>query len=372
MNEPKTSSENLRLLLRVLEILLIPLVIALLGYLGRSYLLEREAREANTQLYTELTINREAADSALRSAMFNTIISTFLNPDGEERTDHQTVLAVELLAQNFNEVIDLSPLFKDVRRLVSPVELSPEIVECMNAETKTKQEDCLVDIKNKEAEDCFAVEGMLVECLDEKRKSETTGDQLAKKRKALERAALKERLEQVAKQVAANQTGSLEAVSIIKRGGGNLNKLTNKKVNSINVIKERLSDPDLDLPPLGFRLDVLQYSLVRQEVNVRLMVYTGDSLTGDSPKGKTAFKGKPAFIKQFWVGYFDFPMIDNIRLPGGQRCAVMLLNLTEAHTNLALLYFPGSRASLKERLYYDEVIENLNKQNSSLVDGVND
>jgi hypothetical protein len=361
MNEPKTRSENLVLLLRVLEILLIPLVIALLGYLGRSYLLEREAREANTQLYTELTINREAADSALRSAMFNTIISTFLNPDGKERTDRQTVLAVELLAQNFNEVIDLSPLFKDVRRHVSPVELSPEIRACMNAETKTEQKSCLDGIKNKEAEECFGVEGMLFECLNDKLKKETTGDLLAKKRKAMERAALKERLEQVAKQVAANQTGSLEAVSIIKRGGGNLNKLTNKKVNSINVIKESLSDPKLDLPPLGFRLDVLQYSLERQEVNVRLMVYTDDSL-----------KGKPAFIKQFWVGYFDFPMIDNIRLPGGQRCAVMLLNLTEAHTKLALLYFPGSRASLKERLYYDEVIENLNKQNESLVDGVSD
>jgi hypothetical protein len=61
----------------------------------------------------------------------------------------------------------------------------------------------------------------------------------------------------------------------------------------------------------------------------------------------------------FWVGLFDFPMIDNTRLTHGERCAVSLTTLTPSVLGVALAYFPGSRASLKDRPYYDELMHDL-------------
>ena len=61
----------------------------------------------------------------------------------------------------------------------------------------------------------------------------------------------------------------------------------------------------------------------------------------------------------FVVGLFDFPMIDNTRLSGGERSAVSLTALNPSVVSVALAYFPASRASLKDKPYYDEVIRDL-------------
>jgi len=63
----------------------------------------------------------------------------------------------------------------------------------------------------------------------------------------------------------------------------------------------------------------------------------------------------------FDVGYFDFPMIDNTRLANGLRCAVTLSNFTHEAADLTTICFPGEFASLKDRPYYDEVIQRLQK-----------
>jgi hypothetical protein len=64
-------------------------------------------------------------------------------------------------------------------------------------------------------------------------------------------------------------------------------------------------------------------------------------------------------ITEFWVGFFDFPMIDNTRLSDDQRCAVILTQFEEPQTKFTVVYFPGSRAGIKEKPYYDEVLQNL-------------
>ena len=63
----------------------------------------------------------------------------------------------------------------------------------------------------------------------------------------------------------------------------------------------------------------------------------------------------------FDVGYFDFPMIDNTRLANGLRCAVTLSAFTPEAADLTTICFPGEYASLKDRPYYDEVIQRLRK-----------
>lgn len=61
----------------------------------------------------------------------------------------------------------------------------------------------------------------------------------------------------------------------------------------------------------------------------------------------------------FWVGQFAFPTIDNTRLSHDQRCAVILKGITPRRAYISVLYFPGSYASLKEKPYYQEVLNNL-------------
>lgn len=61
----------------------------------------------------------------------------------------------------------------------------------------------------------------------------------------------------------------------------------------------------------------------------------------------------------FQVGYYDFPMIDNTRLSRDQRAAVILNESGEEGADLTLVFFPGSYASMKERVSYDEVVEKL-------------
>jgi hypothetical protein len=69
---------------------------------------------------------------------------------------------------------------------------------------------------------------------------------------------------------------------------------------------------------------------------------------------------------EFWTGYFDFPMIDNTRLGHDQRCAVLLNAFEEGSADVTVVYFPGSYASLKEKPYYQEVVQNLMRSNTML------
>src|SRR5688572_29454547 len=62
---------------------------------------------------------------------------------------------------------------------------------------------------------------------------------------------------------------------------------------------------------------------------------------------------------EFEVGYFDFPMIDSTHLANGQRCAVLLSAFGQENAELTTVCFPGEYASLKDRPYYDEVVEQL-------------
>lgn len=61
----------------------------------------------------------------------------------------------------------------------------------------------------------------------------------------------------------------------------------------------------------------------------------------------------------FWLGPFDFPMIDNTRLTNDQRCAVIINNISHENVRLSVMCFPGAHASLKEKPYYDELVEKL-------------
>jgi hypothetical protein len=107
-----------------------------------------------------------------------------------------------------------------------------------------------------------------------------------------------------------------------------------------------------------FSLFVLSVDKAAQQVNVRLEIKTADKDRGNV-ETSTA---------EFWVGFFDFPMIDNTRLPHDQRAAVVLNAFEDESADVTLAYFPGSYASLKEKPYYQEVVQNLMKTSQGLTE----
>jgi hypothetical protein len=103
-----------------------------------------------------------------------------------------------------------------------------------------------------------------------------------------------------------------------------------------------------------FSLFVIRADPQTRQINVRLEIKTAD---GGSTETSSA---------DFWVGYFDFPMIDNTRLTNDQRAAIVLNAFEEGAVDITLAYFPGSYASLKEKASYQEVFNNLMKNKYSL------
>jgi len=105
-----------------------------------------------------------------------------------------------------------------------------------------------------------------------------------------------------------------------------------------------------------FSLFVLEADKATRELRIRMDVRTPKDTSGNVETNTT----------EFWVGFFDFPMIDNTRLTNDQRCAVVLNAFEDGLATITLAYFPGSYASLKEKPYYQEVVQNLMKTNSLL------
>jgi hypothetical protein len=106
----------------------------------------------------------------------------------------------------------------------------------------------------------------------------------------------------------------------------------------------------------NFRLEALRADPATQELDLRLTIRT------PGPGGAVE-----TTATEFWVGYFDFPMIDNTRLSRDQRCAIVLNNYDKRDdtADLTLVYFPGKYAGLREKPYYDEVVARLLAANRS-------
>ena len=149
------------------------------------------------------------------------------------------------------------------------------------------------------------------------------------------------RLERVAREIARKQMIVLEGVG----------RKFDRTVDLSEDPEGTTLDPamlTLEGKETTLSLDILGVDWENREIRVAMNVETPDPEQGRATKMVT-----------FTVSYFDFPMIDNIRLAYGQRCAVVLNNFSEQSADLTVVLFPGAYASLKERPYYNEVIENV-------------
>ncbi len=269
--------------------LLTAVTVAVIGFIGSSYLKDREITDTNTRIYSELLSKREESESALRKDMFVSIIQSFLRP-GSAGLDER-VLNLELLSYNFHESLNLKPLFLYLERQI-------------NASNDPQKKDYL------------------------------------------------ERLYKVANEISRKQMLVLEGAG---RKTDRIIDLENFKQNPGGF---PLEDATLTLDGITrqFSIFVLAADSKTRQIQVRLEIKTPKDNLGNVDTNSA----------EFWVGYFDFPMIDNTRLPHDQRAAIVLNAFEDGAADVTLSFFPGSYASLKDKASYQEVLQNLMRTNDSL------
>lgn len=158
-----------------------------------------------------------------------------------------------------------------------------------------------------------------------------------------ERRGYEIRLSELAREVTRKQLVVLEA-------GGKRFDWTVLLSDSLvaGLGSEQLEDVTLDLDGISrrFRVTLQSVDTAQRQIHVMLEIETGAE----------------RYAVDFDVGFFSSPMIDNTRLSNDQRVAVVLTDLNSAGANVTLVYFPGSRASLREKPYYEEILRKLATQ----------
>ncbi|HZE89069.1 MAG TPA: hypothetical protein VE404_05945 [Verrucomicrobiae bacterium] len=160
-----------------------------------------------------------------------------------------------------------------------------------------------------------------------------------------DRQAFRDRLNRVAREVTAKQLFALEGHGTSFRRTVDLEELKSQGRSGVALEKASIAMADR---AFDVNLYVLDADLAAQQLKVRLEVKAPES-------SKDAVDTRVVF----YVGWYDFPMIDNTRLANGLRCAVTLSNFSPAMADVTTVCFPGEYASLKDRPYYDEVIQKL-------------
>jgi hypothetical protein len=283
---PKDLWDKAAVLLHPVGGLLTALAVAFVGMKGSRIIDRQQSRDTNARLYSELMSRREEAETSLRKDMFGTIITAFLDPKTADMDGK--VLNLELLAYNFNDSLNLKPLFIDLARQI------------------------------------------------QYSKDPRRGEYLR-------------RIALVAKETSQKQLFALE-------GHGKSFRRTIDLEELAKVGREGIPLEGEQIKANGLRYDVnlraLSADAINQTLTVRLEVKSHGSNQADTRA-------------TFEVSWFDFPMIDNIRLPNGQRCAVTLANFAGGvAADVATICFPAEYASIKDRPYYDEVIQKLQQATS--------
>jgi hypothetical protein len=165
------------------------------------------------------------------------------------------------------------------------------------------------------------------------------------KSKDADRDDFRLRLNRVAREITAKQLFSLEGHGKSFRRSVDFKELAAAGRAGIPLESETVT---IRKTACEVNLRALSFDSAQQQLQVRLEV--------KSPEGRPEL---PDTRATFAVGYFDFPVIDNTRLANGMRCAVTLANLSPDAADLTTVCFPGEYASLKDRPYYDEVIQRL-------------
>lgn len=279
--------------------LLTALAVVFLTWITSNHLNSWQERENNARVYTELMSKREEAETGLRKAMFDSIINAFLNSSKSSLPGQQRSLEDEVLKMEL---------------------LAYNFHEALNLAPL---------FKNLERE------------IDERLIANPSDPVAADCRRRLRNVAA----DAIEKQLTALTTADGQNSAPLLHGS------FQEQFNS-QVVTQLLTYRGVTYE---VAVGITGQNPVTQELRVSLSVKARDS------NGADVFREKHA---EFWVSSFDFPMIDNTRLPNDQFCALVMkvFPSDEAQNvtyELDAVCFPGSRAALQEKPYYDEILDHL-------------
>jgi hypothetical protein len=333
--DPDTDTPRSRGWIELLKVVAMPLVVTLIGLIINGSLSERQSAENDLRLYADMMARREQADSDLRKDMFKNILDKFAHavpdPKSVEYLD-QEIVDLELLAYNFHESIDLAPLFKHVRR---------EIPDVRPEGTSAIQFKRFEDLRRR-------LEKVAVE-IDE-RQLTVVGDS------------------GVVVRAEADGLDSVNTAPAFLRFSGRFT-VTGKDLKADDSVTQlclslnagdargpRIADADMHYR--RFKLEVIDYDASAREIQVRLYVSRPLGVS-ECHSMELDSKANQEIDIPFWLGLFSIPMIDNTRLTHSERTSVSLTTLSSDRAEIALAYFPSSRASLKDKPFYDELQHDL-------------
>jgi hypothetical protein len=288
--KPKDAWDKFGVLLQPVGGVLTALAVAFLGVTGSRALEERQSRDSNARLYSELMSQREVAESTLRKDVLGAILQEYLQASPTDLD--AKVLQLELLSNNFHDSLDLRPLFHDLQRKLLRL-----------PDGSSEQQELLARIEN------------------------------------------------LAREVTSKQLFTLQGRGARFSRPVDLTELDATGSGSLPLTAEpqtlTIGDHKCDIA-------VLLRSADRRTRNIKVRLETSACNGTDAQTLNTTFD----------VGFYDFPIIDNTRLPNGWRCAVALTNWVDDFAELTTICFPGEYASLKDRPYYEEVIQKLKQSDA--------
>ena len=325
--------EKADIILRPFGALITALTIAFVSYAASDYLSKNQEKEARTKLYTELMSKREESESALRKDMFNSIMNNILKDKVSASLDEK-ILQLELLTYNFHESLNLMPLFEFLNRCNNEENKDPALRQAykhrlikMSKATISKQISTLEAVSKPIT---FTYEDTL------------SGYKTAKEFNTDD--AFKARIDELYDQNSTALNGTEPFCTFID------SVFNGKTYDSLQQV---------------VRIKILDYDTNDVSVKVRLIIqtiYPGKNTASEMPRQT-----------EFMVNYFEFPMIDNTRLQNDMRLAVVLNSFVSENRfdnagqvagkrnriELKVIYFPGSRSSLKEKPYFDDIVSKL-------------
>jgi hypothetical protein len=254
-----------------------------------------QTQDARVRLYTELLSKREEADSRVRQDMFGKMLETF--QPGKQRTLEDQVVALELLALNFSEALNLSPLFRQIEERIRRDERSAATRRAL----MDKLNRVATVVKDKQIE--------VLEVAGYKAENTIYVDDLAKG----------------------------EPITIFKAPVKfKSSAATGESGKGEDKVYER-----------GFKVDVLERDSERNRYLVRVGLSAYDA----------ALPQRNQWV--FWVDPYDFPQVDFTRLSSEERFALVQYRSDDTSVTLTFIFFPSARGGVKDKPYMDEVVTRL-------------
>lgn len=333
--------------LEILKVVAIPLVTLILGFVFNAAINRRQTDDQKLRLYTELMGRREESDSALRKDMFNSILGTFLSKDPKLQLSQQLdqeILSLELLAYNFHESLDIGPLFKYVARRIESAIATPDRQLLRRYERMlARLEDVTVAVVDRQLT-------LLSDAGTVERGDFTLSPPEGSVLPSAERGDA-DAVSKVSLGVTVTFAHPLEVSPSDTANGRGMSRVCLPLDSTDGSVHHR-----------QFGIEAMEYDRIAREVHVWLKVSKAFDGLAAAEACRSADPNSDDIWEidtQFWVGVFDLPMIDNTHLTHGERCAVSLTRLSEDTAKIAVSYFPASRASLKEKPYYDDLVHDL-------------